>query len=254
MANLPEIRFLNAGDTMLVVEFGQQVDRHISELVLALAERLEAAALPGVVELVPTFRSLAVHYEPLRISQSELKQRLAPLLQGLAAAKPKARRWRIPACFEETFALDLAEVAKRTGVGTERVVDALCATSLRVYMVGFLPGFPYLGDLPKELELPRRENPRVKLPAGSIAIATTLAAIYPVESPGGWHIIGRSPIPLWDLRRGPPSLLAAGDEIRFAPVSIAEYERLAATAAKGALRLEPEIAGAAEMIKQQQSA
>jgi KipI family sensor histidine kinase inhibitor len=240
MSTRPVTRFLNGGDTALVVEFGGSIDRRISALVLALAHRLETEAIPGIVELVPTFRSLMVHYDPLLLSHAELKRRLSPLLDGLEARKNSGRRWRIPACFDVSVGLDLPDVASRTGLTAAQVVERLSSAPLHVYMIGFLPGFPYLGDLPKELELPRRETPRIKLPAGSIAVAMTLAAIYPVESPGGWHIVGRTPAPLWDLNRDPPALLAAGDQVVFQTISVSEYESLSADAAAGILRMTPE--------------
>jgi KipI family sensor histidine kinase inhibitor len=120
------------------------------------------------------------------------------------------------------------------------VVERHSSVTYHVYMVGFLPGFPYLGDLPPELMLPRRENPRTALPAGSVAIATTLTAVYTLESPGGWHVIGRTPALLWDLRSDPPAVLAAGDRVRFAPISLCEYEALVRRSSAGELRLQPE--------------
>jgi inhibitor of KinA len=238
----PVTRFLPCGDTALTVEFGERVDRHVSALVLALAARLEGARVAGVVETVATFRSLTVHYDPVVLAQSELKRRIGPLLEGLEAAPDTGRVWRIPACYAEGLAPDLAEVAARTGLSAAQVVERHSAVTYHVYMVGFLPGFPYLGDLPAELALPRRENPRTGVPAGSVAIATTLSAIYTLESPGGWHVIARTPAPLWDARRTPPAVLSAGDKVVFAPVSMAEYEGLLAKAAAGALRMEPEAA------------
>jgi|SRR5581483_4345277 len=240
MASGPRPRFLAAGDTALVVEFGDRVDAAISGLVLALASRLAEAAIPGVVEAVPTFRSLMVHYDPLRLPQADLRRRLEPLLEGLVARESAGRRWRIPACYDESVALDLAEVAQRVGLGVSDVVARHSATTFHVYMMGFLPGFPYLGGLPEELELPRRENPRIRVPAGSVAVAMAMTCIYTLESPGGWHVLARTPAPLWDMRRSPPALLAAGDTVRFAPVSLREYERMLAQAAAGELRLEPE--------------
>jgi KipI family sensor histidine kinase inhibitor len=240
MPHAPEPRYLQCGDTALVVEFGDRVDQHLSGLVLALAHRLEDAAIAGVVEAVPTFRSLMVHYDPLRLSHKQLKDRLAPLLRGLEAAEAAGRRWRIPACYDESLGLDLVEVAGRIGLSTAEVVKRHSATTFHVYMMGFLPGLPYLGGLPKEFELPRRENPRIKLPAGSIAVAMAMTVIYTLESPGGWHIVGRTPAPLWDMRRDPPALLAAGDKVTFEPVSLAEYEALLAKAAAGALELKPD--------------
>jgi len=238
----PVTRFLPGGDTALTIEFGERVDRTLSALVLALAARLEAARVPGVVEAVATFRSLTVHYDPVVLGQGELQRRLEPMLEGLEAAPDTGRVWRIPACYAEGLAPDLAEVAARTGLSAAQVVERHSAVTYHVYMVGFLPGFPYLGDLPAELALPRRENPRTAVPAGSIAIATTLSAIYTLESPGGWHVIARTPAPLWDARRDPPAVLGAGDKVVFEPVSLTEYEGLLAKAAAGALRMEPEAA------------
>ena len=126
--------------------------------------------------------------------------------------------WRIPACYDPSLSPDLAEVATRTGLTPQQVAERHSAVTYHVYMVGFLPGYPYMGDLPAELALPRRENPRTKVPPGSIAIATTLTAVYTLESPGGWHLIGRTPAPLWDLRRDRPVVLQAGDKVVFRPI------------------------------------
>lgn len=240
MSSSPEPRFLHAGDTALVVEFGDRVDQGLSGLVLALAHRLEAAAVPGVVETVPTFRSLMVHYDPLRLPQAELTRRLAPLLVDLEAGDSAGRRWRIPTCYHESLGLDLADVAQRIGLPVDQVVERHSATTFHVYMMGFLPGLPYLGGLPPEFNLPRRENPRIKVPSGAVAVAMAMTVIYPLESPGGWHILARTPTPLWDMRCDPPTLLAAGDKVIFEPVSLSEYDSLRARAAAGELRLAPE--------------
>ena len=233
-------RFLPCGDTALAIEFGDGVDRRVSALVLALAERVKAAAVPGIVELVPTFRSLLVHYDPLTVPQGELKAQLAPLLSGLSAADSPGRNWRIPVCYHASVARDLAEVSGRTGLAQDRVVALHSAVTYRVYMVGFLPGYPYLGDLPHELVLPRRENPRAAVPAGSVAIATTLTAVYSLESPGGWHLIGQTPALLWDRRRDPPAVLSPGDSVRFLPITLGDFSALASRSAAGEARLEPE--------------
>jgi KipI family sensor histidine kinase inhibitor len=205
---------------------------------------VQAAAVPGIVELVPTFRSLTIHYNPLSVAQSELEAQLRPLLAGLSAAGRSGRLWRIPVCYHESVAPDLAEVAGRTGLGADRVAKLHSRPTYHVYMVGFLPGYPYLGELPPELVLPRRESPRTAVPAGSVAVATTLTAIYSLESPGGWHLVGRTPVALWDCARDPPVLLAAGDKVRFQPISLGDFAALASRGAKGELRLEPETAPA----------
>src|SRR6476646_4600477 len=206
MPTAPQPHFLAAGDTALVVEFGDRVDAHLSALVLALGQKLHASGLAGVIEVVPTFRSLMVHYDPLQLSHADLQRRIEPLLQGLAAAAIAGRRWRIPACYDASLGLDLADVAERTGLSTAQVVERHSQASQLVYMMGFLPGLPYLGGLPAEFSLPRRENPRVKVPAGSISVAMAMTIIYPLESPGGWHILARTPTPLWDMRRPNPAL------------------------------------------------
>jgi inhibitor of KinA len=241
-------RLLPCGDTALTVELGDGVDRRVNALVLALAGRLTAAAVAGVVEVVPTFRSLTVHYDPLTVSLMELKRQLAPLLSGLRAAEGSGRQWRIPVCYHDSVAPDLAEVAGRTGLSVARVAEAHGSVNYHVYMMGFLPGHPYLGDLPAELALPRRETPRTSVLPGSVAIATTLSAIYPLESPGGWHLIGRTPALLWDSRRERPVLLAAGDQVRFLPVSLGEHDALASRGAAGEWRPEPESASGSQAV------
>jgi len=246
---LPAARFLPCGDTALTVELGDGVDLAVNALVLALAARVRDAAVPGIVELVPTFRSLTIHYDPLTVVHSELEARLLLLLSGLSAAGRTGRLWRIPVCYHDSVAPDLAEVAGRTALAPERVVELHSRAAYRVYMVGFLPGFPYMGELPRELALPRRENPRTAVPAGSVAIATTLTSVYTLESPGGWHLVGRTPAPLWDRARDPPVLLAAGDRVRFQPISLDDYAALASRSAAGEMRLQPEEApaGAGEL-------
>jgi len=233
----PEFKFLAAGDTALVVEFGDRVDRALSGHVVALAGKLRDLDVPGIVEMVPTFRSLMVHYDPVQLPQADLKARIAPLIDGMAASAQAGRRWRIPVCYDESVGVDLADVAGRTGLSVAEIVERHSGATHHVYMMGFLPGLPYLGGLPKEFDLPRRENPRLKVPKGAVAVSMAMTVIYPLESPGGWHILGVTPMPLWDLRRDPPVVLAAGDQITFEPVSLGAFEALQAKAAAGALDL-----------------
>jgi inhibitor of KinA len=229
------IRFLPCGDTALAVELGDRVDRRVSALVLALASRVKAAGLAGIVEIVPTFRSLMIHYDPLTMPQSELTARLTPLLSGLDAGDSPGRLWRRPGCYHESLAPDLAEVAARTGLSPTEVVERHSGVTYHVYMVGFLPGYPYLGDLPPELALPRRDNPRTAVPAGSVAIATTLTAVYALESPGGWHLIGRTPLWMFDKRREQPVFLAPGDSLSFQRIDRKTYDRILREVETGSL-------------------
>jgi inhibitor of KinA len=220
------MRFLSAGDRALVVEFGDAIDRALSDAVLRLAAIIGAAAIPGIVETVPSFRSLLVHYDPLVATRAALERTIAGLVAGAPEWHRAARLWHIPYCAEDQFAPDLSEVAQLTGLTKDGVVALHSGVRYHVYMLGFLPGFPYLGDLPAELALPRRADPRLRVPAGSIAIATSLSAIYPYESPGGWHLIGTTPIRLFDIARPLPALLAAGDAVQFEPIDGAVFAGL----------------------------
>lgn len=233
-------RFLPAGDSALVIELGETVDRAINAQILALAAKVEAAGLAGVVETVPTFRSLMVHYDPLRTSNADLRLAIQPMLSGLdhAAAEP-GRLWVLPTCYAPDFGLDLADVAGRTSLSVPQVVELFSGTTFHLYMLGFLPGHPYLGDTPRELVLPRRDSPRVRVPAGSIATAIGLAVIYPLETPGGWHILGRTPVRVYDRRRDPAVFYGPNDRLRFPAISRAEHDDLEARAAAGILPVTP---------------
>lgn len=222
----PVPRFLSAGDTAFVVEFGDTVDPAVNRRVMRLGEAARAAAIPGLVDLVPTLRSLMVHYDPLVTSRRTVEARLHDLLDDGESTARVGRLWEFPVLYGNEVGPDLEDVAKRTGLTPERVVELHAGTDYEVYMMGFMPGLGYFGIIPKELELPRRTEPRVRVPAGSVSIAINLTNIYSDESPGGWHLLGRTPVRLFDLHRDPPILLAAGDRIRFRPVARDVYEAL----------------------------
>ena len=226
---MDSVRFRPSGDAALVVEFGSTVDRAVSDRVLSLSSVVRS--LPGVLTTVPTFRSLLVQYDPLRTSARDLQQVIATKLDGEPTSGDAARRWRLPACYETAFSPDLAEVAERTQHSVADIIRLHTETEFHVYVVGFVPGFGYLGDLPPSLVLPRRAEPRVKVPAGSVAIAQNLTGVYPQESPGGWHLIAACPVRFFDVGADRPSLLAPGDKVRFEPVAAAEYERIKAAVA-----------------------
>jgi inhibitor of KinA len=219
-----KVRFLSAGDRALVVEFGDRVDRALSEGVLRLNAAIRSERPAGVVETVPTFRSLTIYFDPVVTTRSQLESAIDGLLHRKRGSRIAATLWRIPVCYEDEFAPDLAEVARLTGLTRAEVVALHSGTRYHVYMLGFLPGFPYMGDLPPKLALPRRADPRVRVPAGSISIATSLTAIYPYESPGGWHLIGSTPVRLFDIARQQPALLAPGDAVIFEPINRARYD------------------------------
>lgn len=231
------VRFLPSGDTALVVEFGDRIDRALNARVLRLNAAVRAACLPGVVETLPTFRSLMVHYDPLKTASAALVKSLERLLDEGVAQSREVKRWRIPACYAQQHGPDLAEVAERTGLSADEVVRLHSQTEYLVYMVGFSPGFPYMGDAPPPLALPRRTDPRVRVPAGSVAIAAGMTSVYPVESPGGWHLIGATPAQLFDLSWQEPALLRAGDSVCFEPIKASDYDRIRAAVAAGSYRV-----------------
>jgi inhibitor of KinA len=240
---MPDYKVLPAGDTALIVEFGEGVDRRLSRRVLALARRLDEAKsegkIDGMIETVPTFRSLMVYYDPLALSADALTACIDELMNGLRMAEQPGRLWRLPVCYDASLAPDLDEVATRTALSPTQIIERHSAVTYHVYMLGFLPGQAYMGDVPAELNLARRATPRMKIPAGSLAIAMNMTCIFPLETPCGWHLIGRSPVSLWDRRQGAGALLAPGDQVTFSPVSLREYESLLARAADGTLKLAP---------------
>lgn len=231
------VRFLPAGDTALVVEFGDLMDRELSNRVLGLSALVRASNIAGVSETVPTFRSLMVHYDPLATDSASLTAALEKLLGSNRSANKQVKLWRIPACYAISHAPDLEDVARRTGLSSAEVVRHHGDTRFHTYMIGFMPGFPYLGDLPESLVLPRRADPRVRVPPGSIAIAANMTGIYPLESPGGWHLIGATPVRLFDLRRPQPALLSPGDAVRFEPVTVREFDAVRAAVAADAYQV-----------------
>jgi KipI family sensor histidine kinase inhibitor len=238
---MPPYKVLTAGDTGLVIEFGDDVDRQLSAWVLALARRLNEARLEGITETVPTFRSLMVYYDPIVLASTALVARIVELMEGVRTSESAGRLWQLPVCYDCELAPDLADVAARTGLTCAAVVERHAAVVYHVYMLGFLPGLAYLGDVPAELALPRREVPRTRIPAGSVAIAMSMSCIFPRETPCGLHLIGRSPVALWRQSTGAEfgALLAPGDRVIFAPISLREYEDLHAEAAAGKLVITP---------------
>lgn len=213
------------GDCCVIIEFGQVIDLHTNEIVHGVAARLLDAAIPGVVDIVPAFTTVAVHYRPERFAQEgrpheNLCRRLeAVLAEGIQPQNDASRTVDIPVCYGGDAGPDLAAVAQACGLSPEQVIARHIASAHRVYMLGFLPGLPYIGGLDAQLRLPRRSMPRFHVPAGSVAIANDQTCIYPLESPGGWHIIGRTPLSLFDATRASPCTLQPGDRVRFVPIT-----------------------------------
>ena len=219
----PAARVHSLGDAAMTLEFGTTIDLATNARVAAAHRAIHAAAIPGVVEFVPTFRSLTIHFDPARIGFDALAGRITKLDLDAPAAAEAPRIWTVPVVYDGP---DLEAVAEASGLTPEEVAALHSGTDYRVYMLGFLPGFAYLGDLPEPLRLPRLAEPRVRVPPGSVAIADQLTAIYPVQSPGGWRLIGRTPFRTFDPAADPPIVLRPHDVVRFTPVDAGEFERL----------------------------
>jgi KipI family sensor histidine kinase inhibitor len=228
-------RFRSSGDAAITVELGEAVDRRTNAKVIRLHRRLHAEPPIGVRETVPAFRSLLVQFDPRVTGPAALQDALTTIIQDVSDQPLPSRRWTIPVCYAPELGLDLAEVAELAGMTAEQVVECHSSTLYYVYMLGFLPGHPYMGDTPAALHLPRRKDPRTRVPRGSLAIATSFTVIYPFDCPGGWNIIARTPVSLFDPAAAEPALLAPGDEVRFEPVTLAMFETLSA-AGSGARR------------------
>jgi KipI family sensor histidine kinase inhibitor len=218
------VRIIDAGDACLILELEARVDPEINDACIAISDRLVGLGIAGVRDVVPTYHTVAVHVDPLRVDRTAL----ATQLERLAASPPKARTARrtsheIPVCYGDDFGPDLGDVARFGGCQEDEVVRLHCAPLYHVYMMGFLPGFAYLGSVPEPIRMGRLDTPRLRVQAGSVAIAGLQTGIYPLDAPGGWRVIGRTWIKPFDPQRHDPWLFRAGDSVRFVPVSRTAY-------------------------------
>jgi KipI family sensor histidine kinase inhibitor len=230
------VRVLELGDTALTLTFGacNHIDAALHARVMAARDALPR--LPGITDVVPAYRSLTVHFDPRRLSRADLAQQLRAAADALQKSALAGRHWRIPVCFDGALGPDLAAVAAATGRSPDAVVAALCAQPWRVFLIGFLPGFPYMSELPEWLRLPRLATPRTAVPARSVAIAGAQCAIYPWQSPGGWHLLGSTPARLFDANNVErPALLTPGDAVSFRAIERHEFDRLEAAITAGEL-------------------
>lgn len=223
---MENVRFLPCGDQAVTVEWGSTIDEHINRQVHAFARKVEALSHPAITEVVPTYRSATVHYRPEVFSYEELNQLLAPLAQGSAEEAEEFPVVEIPVCYGGEYGPDLEEVAQHCSLTPEEVIARHTAPTYRIYMLGFTPGFPYLGGMDPSIAAPRRKEPRIQIPAGSVGIAGEQTGVYPIVSPGGWQLIGRTPLRLFDPQREQPILLSAGAGIRFVPIDEETFRKM----------------------------
>jgi len=223
------LRFIPAGERAVFIELGDRIDPVINRQVRALLQVLDEhrVELPGLGDVIPGYRSLLVEYDPAELSLNELQSAVG-LWHGQMeeTVLPPPRTVEIPTLYGGEMGPDLEFVAQYHGLTPAAVIELHAGAEYRVYLMGFAPGFPYLGGLPKELVTPRLESPRLRVPAGSVAIGGEQTGIYPFATAGGWRIIGRTPIRLFDPRRPQPFLLAPGDIVRFVPITAEEFRRL----------------------------
>jgi inhibitor of KinA len=224
------------GDSALVIRVGTQIDEPTRRSVSAMVRALEDSRIPGAAEVVPGFTTVTVHYDPTSLHMPDdpaltphdvMHRHISSVLDGVVDdAAVDGNNIEIPVCYGGEFGPDLAEVASHTGLTMAEVIERHSTAEYRVHLLGFLPGFPYLGGMDPRLATPRRDTPRTAVPAGSVGIGGAQTGIYPLESPGGWQLIGRSPVILFDPLRSPPTLLAAGDLVRFRAIDRREYDSL----------------------------
>lgn len=214
------------GDRSLLVELGNEISPSVNQSVQELFVALDMHKVDGVKDLVPSYRSLLVIYDPLLISAPDLERKIDGFYQGLDHAQlPAPRTIEIPIVYGGEQGPDLESVAQYHHITPQEVIDYHTRPTYRVYMIGFTPGYPYLGEVPDAISTPRRETPRTLVPKGSVGIALKQTGIYSVDSPGGWQIIGWTPVNLFDPQAQPPSLLMMGDRVRFQTISAQEASR-----------------------------
>jgi len=226
-------RFRTAGDRGLLVEYGDVIDPDVNNKVRSMAIVMEDNPPEGVAEIIPTYRSLLIIYDPSITNPAELQKILETLEARLGEIKiPPPRTVEIPVCYGGEFGPDIDTVADTNNLTAEEVIELHCEPEYPIYMVGFTPGFPFLGGLPEKLHTPRLETPRTLVPEGSVGIANNQTGIYPIASPGGWQLIGRTPLKLFAPWRRNPFLYQAGDCLKFKPISAEEYARSVEAEAK----------------------
>ena len=223
---MEKVRFLPCGDQAVTVEWGSTIDQRINRQVHAFARKVEELFHPAITEVVPTYRSATVHYRPEVLSYEELKQLLLSLAQGSPEETEELPVVEIPVCYGGEYGPDLLEVAQHCSLTPEEVIARHTAPTYRIYMLGFTPGFPYLGGMDPSIAAPRRKEPRIHIPAGSVGIAGEQTGVYPIVSPGGWQLIGRTPLRLFDPQREQPILLSAGAGIRFVPIDEETFRKM----------------------------
>lgn len=226
---MSNITFSSLGVDALVIDFGETMSVDLNRKILGYRQAIIDANIQGITEVVPTYTTLTIFYIPEKIDSHFPYEKLKSTLENISSIEQRVEHSQqvkeIPVYYEEPFAPDLSFVAETNGLSINEVIERHCKPLYHVYFLGFSPGFPFLGGLDEKIATPRRSSPRLKVPAGSVGIAGGQTGVYPTASPGGWQIIGRTPIQLFNVKNNPPSFLLPGDQVRFVPISAKEYKK-----------------------------
>ncbi len=234
---MSNVRYLISGDCAVCVEFGNEISPEINKKIRAFKIAVEKSAIDGIVETVPTYRSLLVHYKPEIIGFQALTEKFDALMDSLSSIQiPPPTVIEIPVLYGGEMGPDIENVAEHNNKTVEEVIKIHTSEEYLIYMLGFIAGFPYLGGMSKEIATPRLKSPRVKIDGGSVGIAGEQTGVYPVDSPGGWQLIGRTPLKLYDAYREKPILLEAGQYIKFRSVTQTEYDQIEKQVADGSYK------------------
>ncbi len=221
---MQNIKIVPEGDSSLLIQFEQVISPEVNQRIAAAAKLIRAQQISGITDMIPTYCSLLVNYNPLVISYDALYKRVESIVRMESHQESGSKKvWEIPVLYGGTYGPDLATIAEHAGLSEEEVIKIHTGTDYLIYMLGFLPGFTYLGGLDERIHTPRLASPRVRIPAGSVGIGGSQTGIYPMDSPGGWQLMGMTPIKTYDPERDTPILVEAGDYIRFVSVTESEY-------------------------------
>ena len=222
-----KIKLLTAGDSSILLQFGNTIDPAINRKIAATVQLMREQHINGVTDVIPAFCSLLINYDPRVISYEQIKRRMEALVKiDVTAGDTRKRVFEIPVCYGGEYGPDIQNIADHAGMSVEEVIQIHTSRDYLIYMLGFLPGFTYLGGLDERIHTPRLANPRIRIPAGSVGIGGSQTGIYPMDSPGGWQLMGMTPVKTYDPDREAPILVEAGDYIRFVAIDEDEFHRI----------------------------